>query len=112
MAIFRLDCEAALACRQALHAAGRMAASLRASTNQCRTISTLLSASASALMLAQRSWARWVSTTFHLTAIGDTVNNASCLETLTKEFAVELVMSEELLERVGLSLASHPCHDT
>jgi hypothetical protein len=47
----------------------------------------------------------------HLTAIGDTVNTASRLETLTKEFAVELVVSEELLERAGLSLASHPCHD-
>jgi hypothetical protein len=50
--------------------------------------------------------------TSHLTAIGDTVNTASRLETLTKEFAVELVVSEELLARAGLSLASHPCHDT
>ena len=46
-----------------------------------------------------------------LTAIGDTVNTASRLETLTKEFAVELVVSEELLERAGLSLASYPRHE-
>ena len=49
--------------------------------------------------------------TAQLTAIGDTVNTASRLEALTKEFAVELVVSEELLERAGLSLASHPRHE-
>ena len=40
-----------------------------------------------------------------LTAIGDTVNTASRLETLTKDFKVELVVSQELLDRAGVDLA-------
>ena len=39
-----------------------------------------------------------------LTAIGDTVNTASRLETLTKDFKVELVVSQELLDRAGIDL--------
>ncbi|HYX03420.1 MAG TPA: adenylate/guanylate cyclase domain-containing protein, partial [Reyranella sp.] len=47
----------------------------------------------------------------HLTAIGDTVNTASRLETLTKEFAVELVVSQELIDRAGVDLAAYPRHE-
>ncbi len=43
-----------------------------------------------------------------LTAIGDTVNTASRLETLTKEFAAELVVSQELLDRAGIDLGDAP----
>ena len=46
-----------------------------------------------------------------LTAIGDTVNTASRLETLTKEFGVELVVSQELLDRAGIDLAAYERHD-
>ena len=46
-----------------------------------------------------------------LTAIGDTVNTASRLETLTKDFAVELVVSEELLERGGIVLGDQPLQE-
>ena len=41
-----------------------------------------------------------------LTAIGDTVNVASRLETLTKEFNVELVVSSELARRAGVDLGN------
>lgn len=37
----------------------------------------------------------------HLTAVGDAVNTASRLESATKDFAAELVMSAEVAERAG-----------
>ena len=46
-----------------------------------------------------------------ITAIGDTVNTASRLESLTKEFGVELVVSQELLDRAGVDLGETPHHE-
>ena len=45
-----------------------------------------------------------------LTAIGDTVNTASRLEALTKEYDVELVFSAIVAEHAGLSLAGLDLH--
>jgi len=46
-----------------------------------------------------------------ITAIGDTVNTASRLEALTKDFGAELVVSQELLDKAGIDLAAAPQHD-
>ena len=46
-----------------------------------------------------------------LTAIGDTVNSASRLETMTKELGVQLVVSQELLDRAGMTLPDAPRHE-
>jgi len=43
-----------------------------------------------------------------ITAIGDAVNTASRLESLTKNFACELVVSEEAVSRAGLDLSTFP----
>jgi adenylate cyclase len=43
-----------------------------------------------------------------VTAIGDTVNTASRLETATKEFQAQLVLSTAVAERAGLDLAGYP----
>ncbi len=43
-----------------------------------------------------------------LTAIGDTVNTASRIEALTKEYGAELVVSETVAERAGVDLSSFP----
>jgi adenylate cyclase len=43
-----------------------------------------------------------------ITAIGDAVNTASRLESLTKNFACELVVSEETALRAGLDLSAFP----
>ena len=46
-----------------------------------------------------------------ITAIGDAVNTASRLETLTKNFACELVVSEETVSRAGLDLSGFPLRE-
>ncbi len=46
-----------------------------------------------------------------ITAIGDAVNTASRLETLTKNFACELVVSDETASRAGLDLSGSPLHE-
>ena len=49
--------------------------------------------------------------TIHLTAIGDTVNVASRLQDLTKEFSCHLVISEEVAQQAGLNLSALPRHE-
>jgi adenylate cyclase len=46
-----------------------------------------------------------------ITAIGDAVNTASRLESLTKSFACELVVSDETVSRAGLDLSGSPLHE-
>jgi adenylate cyclase len=46
-----------------------------------------------------------------MTAIGDSVNTASRLEGLTKEFACQLVVSASVAELAGLDLADAARHE-
>ena len=46
-----------------------------------------------------------------LTAIGDTVNVASRLETMTKEFGAQLVVSARLAKRAGVDLSAFETSD-
>jgi adenylate cyclase len=46
-----------------------------------------------------------------LTAIGDAVNTASRLESLTKEYACELVVSQDVVARAGYDIAGFHWHD-
>ena len=46
-----------------------------------------------------------------ITAIGDAVNTASRLESLTKNFACELAVSEQAVSRAGLDLSAFPLHE-
>jgi len=107
MAIFGLDVDGDRACRQALDAARRMSLALD-------DLNEALSGDLDAPLLhsgptivGEMGYERAT----QLTAIGDTVNTASRLETLTKEFAVQLVVSEELLDRAGVSLANATRHE-
>jgi len=46
-----------------------------------------------------------------LTAVGDAVNTASRLETLSKEFACELVVSDDVAVRAGLDMSAFELHE-
>lgn len=46
-----------------------------------------------------------------VTAVGDTVNTASRLEALTKEFGVQLVVSQALADASGVPFDGHPGHE-
>ena len=112
MAIFGLASEPDVACRQALDAARRMGEALddlnealSGDLDQPLRIGIGLHAGMS--IVGEMGYERAT----QLTAIGDTVNTASRLESLTKEFAVELVVSQELLDRAGVDLHAYESHD-
>jgi adenylate cyclase len=46
-----------------------------------------------------------------LTAVGDSVNTASRLETMTKEFAAQLVVSETVAQNANIDLSEFPSQD-
>jgi adenylate cyclase len=48
--------------------------------------------------------------TVHLTAIGDTVNVASRLQDLTREYSCSLVISDEVAEQAGLNVTGWPTY--
>ena len=101
-----------VACRQALDAARRMALALddlneAMSGDLDQPLRIGIGLHAGPTIVGEMGYERAT----QLTAIGDTVNTASRLETLTKEFGVELVVSQELLDRAGIDLGAYESHD-
>src|SRR5262249_14484724 len=111
MALFGAEegTEAALACRQALHAARDMGLALEA-LSKClghdleALVRIGIGVHVGPAIVGQLGYGAVMS----LTAIGDTVNIASRLETLTKEFKVELVVSDDLAARAGVDISAFP----
>lgn len=50
-------------------------------------------------------------TAVSVTAVGDSVNTASRIESLTKTYACQLVVSEAVVLRAGIDLADAPRHE-
>jgi adenylate cyclase len=112
MAIFGLNADPQVACRQALDAARRMAEALddlneALSGDLDQPLRIGIGLHSGPTIVGEMGYGR----TTHLTAIGDTVNIASRLESLTKEFTAELVVSQELLDRAEVDLGAYDRHD-
>jgi adenylate cyclase len=107
MALFGVDREPEAACRQALAATRAMAVALeRLNAHLAHDLREPLRMGiglhVGPVILGEMGYRRATS----LTAVGDTVNVAARLETLTKELAVQLAVSARLAERGGIDLAA------
>jgi class 3 adenylate cyclase len=112
MALFGLDVSVAQASSQALTAVGLMSTRLdelnRALADDLDgRLRIGIGVHAGPAIVGEMGYGRIRS----LTAIGDTVNIASRLQSLCKNHACELLVSEELLLRGGLGLADAPRHE-
>ena len=109
MALFGIERGAQAGCREALTAARLMSvrlpalnASLRAELD--RPLRIGIGVHCGPTILGEMGYGNAAA----ITAIGDAVNTASRLESLTKNFACELVVSEETVSRAELDLSAFP----
>jgi len=107
MALFGIERGAQAGCREALAAARLMSerlpelnASLRAELD--RPLRIGIGVHCGPTIVGEMGYGNAAA----ITAIGDAVNTASRLESLTKNFACELVVSEEVVSRAGLDLSA------
>jgi adenylate cyclase len=112
MALFGIETGVESACRQALMAAGAMVDRLeelsRALASELPVPLRLgIGIHVGPVVVGEMGYGD----TRYLTAVGDTVNTASRLEALTKEYSCELVVSEEVLTRAALAPVDYPCHE-
>jgi adenylate cyclase len=112
MALFGVEAGAESACRQALRAAGAMVARV---DDVSRAFGADLGAPlrlgigihVGPAVVGEMGYGE----TRYLTAVGDTVHVASRLEALTKEYECELVVSEQVMDRAGVSAPGSPRHE-
>ncbi len=113
MALFGLDSGPGPGCREAVAAARAMAENL---VELNRALASRPARAAAhrhrhpcprPAIVGEMGYGRAVS----VTAIGDCVNTASRLETLTKSFGAQLVLSEAVAEQAGLALRDVPRHE-
>ena len=102
MALFGLEDGAEAGCRNALRAAKRMAERLAALNSGLRQdldqpLRIGIGIHVGPTIVGEMGYGRAT----QITAIGDTVNTASRLESMTKEFSAQLVVSRAVLETAG-----------
>jgi adenylate cyclase len=108
MALFGIETTPEVACRQALAAAGAMIARVeelgRGLGKELESPLMIgVGIHAGPVVVGEMGYGE----TRYLTAVGDSVNTASRLEQLTKDYDCELVVSERVLERAGVDAASY-----
>ena len=112
MALFGVEARLAQGCRQALAAATTMVEQVKALSHALaeeliEPLKIGIGIHCGPAVVGRIGYGA----TVHLTAIGDTVNVASRLQDLTKEFACQLVISEEVAQQAGLDVSGLPRHE-
>lgn len=112
MALFGIDSGPATGSRQALAAARAMVERVNAlSAELAGELPTPLRIGigihAGPAVVGRMGWGE----SFYLTAVGDTVHVAARLEQATKDYAAELVVSEDVARHAALDLSHFPAHD-
>ncbi len=107
MALFGIEADAGQGCRQALMAARAMAAAMNELNRTLKhdldePLAIGIGIHMGPVIVGEMGYGRARS----ITAIGDAVNTASRLETATKEFGCQLVVSASVAARAGLDLSS------
>jgi len=112
MALFGVGTGPETACRQALRASGAMIARVEEFSRSFGAeldgpLRLGIGIHTGPAVVGEMGYGK----TRYLTAVGDTVHVASRLEALTKEYECELVVSEQVMARAGLSAPEWPRHD-
>ena len=112
MALFGVKTAPDTACRQALRASGAMIARIDEFSRSFgadleEPLRLGIGIHAGPAVVGEMGYGD----TRYLTAVGDTVHVASRLEALTKEYRCDLVVSEQVMARAGLSEADYPRHE-
>ena len=112
MALFGIEDGSAAGCRQALEAARLM--SLRIDDLNREVAADVdaplrigIGIHVGPVIVGEMGYGRAI----QLTAVGDAVNTASRLESLSKELSCELVVSEEVASKAGVDLSAHAHHE-
>jgi adenylate cyclase len=112
MALFGLESGPAEGCRAALAGAAAMAEALERLNGTLRDdlkepLAIGIGIHAGPLVVGEMGYGR----ARYLTAIGDVVNTASRLETLTKEYGCQLIFSEDVARCAGVDLTGFRVHE-
>ena len=112
MAPFGVDRDVETGCRDALAAARRMIERLHELNKELendldRPLRIGIGIHSGPVILGEMGYGRATA----MTAIGDSVNTASRLEALTKDFKADLVLSEPVATRARLDLSGFPRHE-
>jgi adenylate cyclase len=112
MALFGVESGSAQGCREALAAAMRMVEQIKALSQAlaeelAEPLKIGVGIHCGPAVVGRMGYGPNI----YLTAIGDTVNVASRLQDLTKEFACQLVISEEVAQQAGLNVNGLPRHE-